>query len=104
MEAVEEAHHKNLNKKKQKTYVQVDIKKVIKNRVWKEHLASNQAYKKSKHLEVPTKINQANFKFFVLQILGILCYLIMLIQESYLLEDYQLNYLEVKGISILSKK
>ena len=52
MEAVKEACHKNRNKKKQKTYIHVDIKKSIKDGVWKENLASNQTSKKRKHLEV----------------------------------------------------
>ena len=41
METVEEAHHKNRDKKKQKRYVQADTKKLIKDGVWKEHLTSD---------------------------------------------------------------
>ena len=40
----------------------MDIKKTIKDRLWKEHLTSNQTSNKRKKLEVPTKVHQADFQ------------------------------------------
>ena len=44
MEVVEEARHKNRNKKKSKIYLQVDTNKSIKNGVWKENVTSNNIF------------------------------------------------------------
>ena len=101
MEVVGEARHNNRNKKNQKRYVQVDIKILSKDGIWKEHLASNQKLNLKNTWKNKLKVIYRNFKFFVLYIQIILR---IPIQVFYLLEDYQLNYSGVTNILILSKK
>ena len=60
MEAVKDARHKNHNKKKPKVYIEVDIKKEIKDGIQKEHLASNN--KKKENIRSTNYVNLVNYQ------------------------------------------